>query len=79
MVGVDAGVRTMMAAIGYGVTSCLCVFFGAWGQHKKLGREQKHECIVEDICRLVLAIFLFWRAAYDQDTASVAKPPLPKD
>jgi hypothetical protein len=47
MVGVDAGVRTMMAAIGYGVTSCLCVFFGAWGEHKKLGREQKCECIVE--------------------------------
>jgi hypothetical protein len=47
MVGVDAGVRTMMVAIGHGVTSCLCVIFGAWREHKKQGREQKRECILE--------------------------------
>ena len=35
MVGVNAGVRMMMVAIGHGMTSCLCVFFGAWREHKK--------------------------------------------
>jgi hypothetical protein len=35
MVGGDAGVRTVMAAIGHGVTRCLCVFFGVWREHKK--------------------------------------------
>jgi hypothetical protein len=35
MVGVNAGVRMMMAVIGHGVASCLCVFFGAWREHTK--------------------------------------------
>ena len=34
MVGGNAGVRTVMVAIGHGVTSCLCVFFGVWREHK---------------------------------------------
>ena len=35
MVGVDAGVRTMMAVIGHDVASCLCVVFGALREHTK--------------------------------------------
>ncbi len=28
-------VRAMMVAIGHGVTSCPCVFFGVWREHEK--------------------------------------------
>ena len=49
MVGVNAGVRMMLAAIGHGVTSCLCVLFGVWREHKKLGREQKRECCILEV------------------------------
>ena len=42
MVGVNAGVRMMMAVIGHGVTSCLCVYFGVWREHKQCKDESKN-------------------------------------